>query len=228
MDDNLDDHCVSLAVTKDDILPFALINKMGIPRGALPTFVTYPRSFPFRSRGPDMIWDSNSQTHDEPMADEREHAMGFCTCTTAAHRLQEGQRRFLLGQTVDLNSIMWIIGICLAAQQQIDNQLLPLRVNNGQRTMESQSKDHTEVNNTEELFSLKLHVAEELRGQRVFSALAQDFKMLEANKIFSLLFLGDTSYVGSYLATQTDCSGEDTHLDSSADDGGKGVALSTD
>jgi hypothetical protein len=32
--------------------------------------------------------------------------------------------------------------------------------------------------------------------------------------------------VGSYLATQTDCSGEDTH--SSADDGGKGVAPSTD
>jgi hypothetical protein len=46
--------------------------------------------------------------------------------------------------------------------------------------------------------------------------------------MFPLLFLGDTSYVGSYFATQIDCSGEDTHLDSSADDGGKDVALSTD
>jgi hypothetical protein len=49
VDDILDDHRVSLAVTKDDTLPFELINKVGIPRGALPTFLTYPRSF--RSRG---------------------------------------------------------------------------------------------------------------------------------------------------------------------------------
>jgi hypothetical protein len=46
--------------------------------------------------------------------------------------------------------------------------------------------------------------------------------------MFPFLFLGDNSYVGSYLATQTDCSGENTHLDSSADNGGKGIALSTD
>jgi hypothetical protein len=46
--------------------------------------------------------------------------------------------------------------------------------------------------------------------------------------MFPLLFLGDTSYVDSYLAIQTDCSGEDTHLDSSTNDGGEGVALSTD
>jgi hypothetical protein len=117
VDDIFDDHRVSLAVSKDDTLPFALINKVRIPRGALLTFVTYPRSFAFRSRGPGMIWDSKFQTHDEPTADERECAMGFLTGTTAAHRLQEGQRRFLLGQAMDLNSIVWIIGICLAAQQ---------------------------------------------------------------------------------------------------------------
>jgi hypothetical protein len=58
VDDILDDHRVSLAVTKDDTLPFALINKVGIPRGALPTFMTYPRFFAFRSRGPGMVWDS--------------------------------------------------------------------------------------------------------------------------------------------------------------------------
>jgi hypothetical protein len=75
---------------------------------------------------------------------------------------------------------------------------------------------------------LKQHVAEELRVQRIFSALAQEFEKMEAHKMFPLLFLGDTSYVGSYLATQTDCSGEHTHLNSSADDGGKGVAPSTD
>jgi hypothetical protein len=100
--------------------------------------------------------------------------------------------------------------------------------NNGQGAMEPQSKDHMEVNDAEGLFSLKEHVAEELRAQRVFSALAQDFGKLEAHKMFSLLFLGNTSYVGSYLGTQTDCSGEDSHLNSSADDGGKSVAPSAD
>jgi hypothetical protein len=58
-----------------------------------------------------------------------------------------------------------------------------------------------DLNNTECLFSLKQHVAKELRAQRVFSALSQDFGKLEAHKIFPLLFFGDNSYVGSYLAT---------------------------
>ena len=56
MNDILDDYRVSLTVTKDDTLSFALIKKVEIPRGALPTFVIYPRSFAFRSCGPDMVW----------------------------------------------------------------------------------------------------------------------------------------------------------------------------
>jgi len=111
----------------------------------------------------------------------------------------------------------------------MDDQLLLLRAeNNGQGPMKPQFKNHMEVNDIEELLYLKQQVAEKLLAQRVFSALAQDFKKLEAYKIFPLLFLGDNSYVGSYLATQTYCSGEDMHLASSADDGGKGVVLSKD
>jgi hypothetical protein len=80
-----------------------------------------------------MVWDSEFQTHDEPTADERERAMGFLTGTTAAHGLQQGQRRFLLGQAMDLNSIVWIIGIFLVAQHPMDDQLRPLKAeNNGQ------------------------------------------------------------------------------------------------
>ena len=155
--------------------------------------------------------------------------MGFPTGTTAAHGLQEGQRRFLLGQVMNFNSIVWIIQICLATQQHMDDQLLPLRTeNNGQGAIDLQSEDHMEVNDTEGLFSLKQYVAEELRAQRVFAALAQDFGKLEAHQMFLLLFLGDPSYVGTYLAIQTDCSGEDMHLDSNADDGGKSVVVSTD
>ena len=60
VDDILDDHRVILVVTNDDTLPFALNNKVEIPRRALPTFVTIPQSFAFRSRGPGMVWDSKS------------------------------------------------------------------------------------------------------------------------------------------------------------------------
>ena len=89
----------------------------------------------------------------------------------------------------------------------LDDQLLPLRAeNNGHGAMEPQAKDHIDVNDTEGLFSLKLYIVEEVRAQRVFSALAQNFGKLEAHKMFPLLFLDDISYEGSYLATQTDCS----------------------
>ena len=56
--------------------------------------------------------------------------------------------------------------------------------------MKPQFMDHIEVNDTEGLFSLIQHVAEELRAQRVFWAFAQECGKLEAHKIFPLLFLG--------------------------------------
>ena len=103
-----------MAVTRSDELPLALVNKVEAPRGALPTFVTYPGSYAFRTRGPGMVWDSSSQTHEEPNADEQEFAMGFLTGTTVAHGLTKGQRHFLLGQAMDLNTLVWCIGICCA------------------------------------------------------------------------------------------------------------------
>lgn len=103
VDDILDDHRLSTEVTKDDEPPLAVVNRVGFTRGALPTLMCYPGSFAFRTRGPCMVWDSTSQTYEEPSTDERERAMGFLTCTTAASDLKEGQRRFLLGQAIDLN-----------------------------------------------------------------------------------------------------------------------------
>ena len=45
-----------------------------------------------------MVWDATTNTHTEPLAEERERAMGFRTGTTAAPGLFEGQQRFVLGQ----------------------------------------------------------------------------------------------------------------------------------
>ena len=52
-----------------------------------------------------MVWDAYTKIHTEPLADKRERAMGFRTSTTKAPGFSKGQRRFVLGQTIDLQTI---------------------------------------------------------------------------------------------------------------------------
>ena len=63
VDNILDAHRIALAASKDDASLLVQMNKVGAPRIALPTFVTYPRLFAYWARGSGMIWDANSQTH---------------------------------------------------------------------------------------------------------------------------------------------------------------------
>ena len=85
-----------------------------------------------------MIWDANSQTHEEPSVHERECDMDFLTSTTAVYDFTKGQRRSLLGQAIDLNTLVWVFGICLAVQHHYDDYLLVLKTEiNGQGIVES-------------------------------------------------------------------------------------------
>jgi hypothetical protein len=59
----------------------------------------------------------------EPNADERERAMGFPTSTTNVHSMSEQQRRFLLGQAMDLNCLTWIVSLVVAEQRQLASTL---------------------------------------------------------------------------------------------------------
>jgi hypothetical protein len=52
--------------------------------------------------------------------------MELRTGNTAALGLFEGQRHFVLGQTMDLCTNMWIVGRCLALQRHHDEHLLSL------------------------------------------------------------------------------------------------------
>jgi hypothetical protein len=116
VNDILDSNQTFLIDIWDDLSPLALVNKVGAPRRAFPTFMTFPQLFTFRDREPGMVWDAHTKTHTEPLADERECAIGFRNGTTATHGLFEGQRRFVLGQTIDLHTMVWIVGLCLALQ----------------------------------------------------------------------------------------------------------------
>ena len=126
VDDILDLNRTFLPVVRGDLPPLALVNTVGAPRRAFPIFMTFSQSFVFRDRGPGMVWDATTNTHTEPLADEKERAMEFRMSTTVAPGLSEGQRRFVLGQAMDLHTMVWTVSLCLALQRHHDDQLLSL------------------------------------------------------------------------------------------------------
>jgi hypothetical protein len=60
----------------------------------------------------------------EPNADERERAMGFPMGTTNVPCLSEHQRRFLLGQAMDVNCLTWIVSLVVAEQKRLASNLV--------------------------------------------------------------------------------------------------------
>ena len=91
----------------------------------------FSQSFVFRDQGPGMVWDADTKTNTEPLADERERAMGFCTGIITAPGLLEGQRRFVLSQAMDLHTMVRTVSLCLALKQHYCDSLLSL----GARTL---------------------------------------------------------------------------------------------
>ena len=118
VDHILDEGRHAQVVVQDDQPPLAVVNQVGMPRLALPTVVSYPGSYAFRDQGPGLVWDTTTQRLEEPRADEHERAMGFSTGTTATPEMTKVQRRQVLGQAMDLTSMVWFIGVCLAVQHQ--------------------------------------------------------------------------------------------------------------
>ena len=167
--------------------------------------MSYLRSFAFCNGGPDLVFDSSSLQFEEPRADERERAMGFLTGTTSGPDLTEAQRRQCLGQAMDLTSMVWFIGVCLAAQR---HNTLGFGGHLGAEAS-SQGAESVVPSNVEKIAfpdvkvwhnnkqvwhkdlekrrvqeAIEWRVADDLRGQRVFAALAQDFNMEDAKEKF--------------------------------------------
>jgi hypothetical protein len=112
--DILDPHKAPRRVYHDDQAPLAVVNCKGEPRRALPTLVSFARLYAFKDNGLGLEWNSTKQEMVEPNADERERAMGFPTGTTNVLGLSEHQRRFLLGQAMDVNCMIWIVSLVVA------------------------------------------------------------------------------------------------------------------
>jgi hypothetical protein len=78
---------------------------------ALPTFVNFPMSHAYREGGPGLVWDTCLQWLVEPIADERERSMGFPIGVTSVPSISEASRQQVLGQTMDLNCLTWIVSL---------------------------------------------------------------------------------------------------------------------
>jgi len=53
------------------------MNTIGKPRGAWPTFISFPGAHAFQGDGPSLVYHHASTTWDELSLEERERAMGF-------------------------------------------------------------------------------------------------------------------------------------------------------
>lgn len=117
-----------------------------------------------------MVWDSNTKVYDELNANEKERAMGFLTRTTTTYDLIEGQQLFILSQAMDLNSLIWFIGRCLAIQSN-GGHLLTLKAKSNDQGAK-QITHSIEVEEFEQFLQLKYLAIEEVRAHRIFASLA--------------------------------------------------------
>jgi hypothetical protein len=120
----LDPDRVPRRIYHDDQAPLVVVNRKGEPRRALPTLVSFARSYAFKDNGPGLVWNSTIQEMVEPNADERERAMGFPTGTTHVPGISEQQRWFLLGQAMDLNCLIWVVSLVVAEQKRLASSLV--------------------------------------------------------------------------------------------------------
>ena len=102
--------------------------------------------------------------------------MGFRIGTTAAPGLSKGERRFVLGQAMDLHTMVWSVGLCLALQRHHGDHLLSLGAEDyGQGTQRSTFMEEgigVMVGKAKRIFRFKQQVMEELRAQRVYTTMA--------------------------------------------------------
>jgi hypothetical protein len=101
-----------------------VVKYKGEPRRALPTLVSFARSYAFKDNRFGLVWDSTTQEMVEPNADECKRAMGFSTGTLQVLDISEQQRRFLLGQAMDLNCLIWVISLVVVEQQRLASSLV--------------------------------------------------------------------------------------------------------
>jgi len=91
-------------------------NTIGKPKGVWPTFVSFPIAHAFQGDGLGLVYHHASATWDAPSLEERKRAMGFQTGTTSHTKVTKLERKALLGRSMDMNSLRWLLVTCVLFQ----------------------------------------------------------------------------------------------------------------
>ncbi len=112
----MDDRSSCQPITRQEKLPWFPTNTIGKPRGVWPTFVSFPGTHACQGDGLGLVYRHALATWDEPSPEERERAMGFQVSTTSHTKVTRLECNVLLGKGMDLNSLTWLLVICVLFQ----------------------------------------------------------------------------------------------------------------
>jgi len=124
------------------------VNTIEKPRGVLPTFVSFPGAHPFQGNGPGWVYCHVLATWDEPSLEERERAMGFQTSTISHTKVIRLEHNVLLGRSMDLNYLTWLLVTCVHFQMYITSTLIQLTCNFGDASTWHPDQVHLPIFNT--------------------------------------------------------------------------------
>jgi len=107
-----------------------------------------------------------SATWDEPSLEERENTMGFQAGTTSHIKVTKLERNALLGRSMDLNSLTWLLVTCVLFQMYTTPTLIQLACNFGDVITWHFDQVHLLIFNT-------LHFTFSVRGEEIQCNLTQ-------------------------------------------------------
>jgi hypothetical protein len=98
--------------------------------------------------GPPLSPSQASATWDEPSREEREKAMGFQAGTTSHTKVTRLERNVLLGRSMDLNSLTWLLVTCVLFQMYTTPTLIQSTCSSSDATAWHPDQVHLPIFNT--------------------------------------------------------------------------------
>ena len=108
----LDKNRISMCVDSPHQQPFYPCNKVGVPRAAFPTLVSFSPSFAIRGIGPGVVYNTIEETYGEPNVREREKILGYLEGSSASEDITRAESHSILGKAMDANCLEYFFTIC--------------------------------------------------------------------------------------------------------------------
>jgi hypothetical protein len=144
----LDDQSSYQPLTRKEKPPRFPTNTIGKPRGAWPTFISSPGAHAFQGDGLGLVYRHALAIWDEPKLEERKMAMGFQIGTTSHTKVTKLERNALLGRSMDLNSLTWLLVTCLLFHMYTTPTLIQSACSFGNVTTWHPNQVHSPIFNT--------------------------------------------------------------------------------